>query len=102
MRYNTLLVSLCLALIYTTTIPSTDAQCVAEGQCKIGAKGKQFTTGPCQKDGECETGCCDGKKCRNPEALQQKKGETCQTGCTTSFNEQGNVGKCVLIEAKGA
>ncbi|KAJ3383914.1 hypothetical protein HDU92_003895, partial [Lobulomyces angularis] len=43
----------------------------------------QFTTGPCTKDEECQSACCDGTKCRAPDAL--KGAETCRDGLAPDF-----------------
>lgn len=51
-------------------------------------KGDQFTTGPCTEDEECESGCCDGAKCRAPEALEPGV-ESCRNGLTPKFLASG-------------
>ncbi|KAJ2997017.1 hypothetical protein HDV02_005961 [Globomyces sp. JEL0801] len=40
-------------------------------------------TGPCTRDDECGSSCCDGKKCRAPDAL--KGAETCRSGLAPDF-----------------
>ncbi|KAI8900704.1 hypothetical protein BC833DRAFT_239886 [Globomyces pollinis-pini] len=54
-------------------------------------------TGPCTRDDECGSSCCDGKKCRAPDAL--KGAETCRSGLAPDFtnglkfvNKGGNGG----------
>ncbi|KAJ3252960.1 hypothetical protein HK103_001059 [Boothiomyces macroporosus] len=48
--------------------------------------GKQFTTGPCKIDSDCQSSCCgqNNLKCRNPEAFQSDA-EFCSNGLTIDF-----------------
>ncbi|KAJ3319325.1 hypothetical protein HDV06_006433, partial [Boothiomyces sp. JEL0866] len=59
-------------------------------------KGTQFTTGACQKDSDCQTGCCgQNNKCRNPEALSSDA-EFCHNGLTIDFAAR-NAGKGTFL-----
>ncbi|KAJ3320438.1 hypothetical protein HDV06_005261 [Boothiomyces sp. JEL0866] len=55
--------------------------------------GKQFTTGPCKVDNDCQTSCCgqNNLKCRNPEAFNSDA-EFCGNGLTIDFAAR-NAGK---------
>ncbi|KAJ3273612.1 hypothetical protein HDV01_004221 [Terramyces sp. JEL0728] len=55
--------------------------------------GKQFTTGPCKVDSDCDSSCCgqNNLKCRNPQAFQSDA-EFCSNGLTIDF-EARNTGK---------
>ncbi|KAJ3310221.1 hypothetical protein HDV04_005160 [Boothiomyces sp. JEL0838] len=50
--------------------------------------GKQFTTGACTADSDCQSACCDGKKCRSPSALRPNV-ESCRNGLTTNPKGDG-------------
>ncbi|KAJ3254093.1 hypothetical protein HK103_007554 [Boothiomyces macroporosus] len=59
-------------------------------------KGTQFTTGACNKDSDCQTGCCgQNNKCRNPEALASDA-EFCHNGLTIDFAAR-NAGKGTFL-----
>ena len=47
----------------------------------------------CSSDSECASACCDGKKCRAPDAIKQGV-QTCRNGLTPSFNDLPP-GQCV-------
>ena len=48
--------------------------------------GTMFTTGPCSKDEDCISACCDGTRCRAPDALTPGK-QTCRDGLTPDFTQ---------------
>ncbi|KAJ3270819.1 hypothetical protein HDV01_007368, partial [Terramyces sp. JEL0728] len=81
------------ALTLAQAIPAGD---VALSFFDTQPKGTQFTTGPCQADKECQTGCCgQNNKCRNPEALQSDA-EFCHNGLTIDFAAR-NSGKGTFL-----
>ncbi len=85
----------------STPVAFTVPNCLTIDFKPRGTGGQQFTTGPCSKSSECQTGCCSlgQNKCRNPEALRPGQ-EFCQEGFTPIFTAP-NQRKCAASEAIG-